>query len=91
MTISTALSARQLEQAQSYCEIVGSYGKWSQSYFAEGAHYFDSEDNPFIEDGITCDNCIFYLPEGRCQLVRGQINPEGLCKLWIIPDNYLRE
>jgi hypothetical protein len=83
------LSPRQLEQANAFWEISEEQGKWGQGARAEGAHYFDGADNPFIEDGMICENCVFWLPGGQCQIVRGSIDEEGLCKLWIIPDQLL--
>ena len=89
MTSQLNLSARQFEQVEGYYEIVSGYGKWNQSPLSEGAHYFGREDNPFIDEGMTCGNCVFYLPEERCQIVAGTIDWDGLCKLWVIPNNRL--
>ena len=89
MTNPLNLSNREMEQVQAYYDIADAYGSWNQGPLGEGAHYFDGGDNPFIEDGMICGNCVFYLPDGRCQIVQGSIDYEGLCKLWVIPDNAL--
>ena len=83
------LSSREMDQAQAYYEIAAHYGLWHQGLESGGAHYFQGEDNPFINEGMICGNCVFYLPNGRCQIVQGFIDYEGLCKLWIIPDSEL--
>ena len=83
------LSSRERERAQAYWDIAEGYGKWTQGPLADGAHYFGGEDNPFDYMGMTCGNCVFYLPNGRCQIVQGFIDYDGLCKLWIIPDSEL--
>lgn len=83
------LSRREMEQAQAYWDIVGDFGKWNQGPFADGAHYFLGTDNPFVDDGMICNNCVFFAPDNGCQIVLGEIDPEGLCKLWIIPDSDL--
>lgn len=36
-----------------------------------------------------CSNCVQYEPKGEnacggCKVVKGPINPEGWCKLWVI-------
>ena len=89
MTNQLNLSEREMDQVQAYYDIAGIYGKWDQGPLAEGSHYFDGQDNPFIGYGMMCGNCVFYEPNGRCQIVQGSIDYEGLCKLWIIPDREL--
>ena len=89
MTSQLNLSDRQLEQVEAQYEIASVYGKWDQSPLSEGAHYFGGEGNPFIDEGMSCGNCVFYLPEERCRIVAGRIDWDGLCKLWVIPDNEL--
>jgi len=83
------LSDREMDQVQAFYDIARAYGPWNQGPHGEGAHYFDEDNNPFIEEGMICGNCVFYLPSGRCQIVQGPIDYEGLCKLWVIPDSAL--
>lgn len=83
------LSSRQFDQANEYINIVEDFGQWNQGPKSEGAHYFDSEDNPFIDEGMVCGNCIFWEQSGQCQIVTGRIDMQGLCKLWIIPNELL--
>ena len=83
------LANREMDQAQAYYEIAARYGLWNQGPLSNGAHYFGGEDNPFIDYGMMCGNCVFYVPNGSCRIVQGRIDPEGLCKLWIIPDSDL--
>tara|TARA_Y100000310_G_C20129501_1_gene555196 strand:- start:125 stop:394 length:270 start_codon:yes stop_codon:yes gene_type:complete len=80
------LNNRQFDQASGFLTIVEDFGPWNQGPFSDGAHYFSSEDNPFIDEGMVCGNCIFWEPSGHCQIVSGRIDMQGLCKLWIIPD-----
>lgn len=82
------LNERQSDQAESYCEIIMDYGQFDQSSGPDGAHYGDGSKNPFKSDGLLCENCIFF-EEGACHLVSGQIDPNGICKLWIIPSESL--
>jgi hypothetical protein len=79
------LNERQSDQAESLCMIVEEYGQYDQSAGADGAHYGDGNNNPFKEDGLKCSSCVFY-EEGACHIVSGVIDPEGICKLWIIPE-----
>ena len=58
-------------------------------YVTDCFDYFGSEDNPFIDEGMVCGNCIFWEQSGQCQIVTGRIDMQGLCKLWIIPNELL--
>ena len=82
-------SQRQTVQYECQMEIVDAYGPWTQDAGNNGAHYFRGEDNPFIDEGIICENCVYFEGPGGCQIVSGSIDSEGLCKLWIIPQDRL--
>lgn len=84
------LSERQSDQAEALCMIVEEYGQYDQSSGADGSHYGDGSKNPFKSDGLVCSNCIFY-EQNACHLVSDTIDPEGICKLWIIPEEKLME
>ena len=85
------LSPRQFTMYDLYEKIADEFGKWDQSSTSEGAHYFPSDKNPFAEEGVYCGNCVFYEGGQGCHLVDGQIEPMGLCKLWIIKDELVSE
>jgi hypothetical protein len=80
------LNERQQEQADDLAEIAVEYGKFDQSTGADGAHYAPASANPFKAQGLICSNCVFYDELGGCQIVSGVIEPEAVCKLWIIPE-----
>lgn len=82
------LSERQMDQAESLCDIVEEYGQYDQSYKADGSHY--GVENPFKSEGLVCSSCIFY-EENACHIVSGVIDPNAICKLWIIPEEKLME
>jgi hypothetical protein len=68
-----------------YEALVEEYGVFNQGTDANGAHYGPGDVNPFKAEGIMCGACVFYM-EGKCEIVEGEIDPEGVCKLWIIPE-----
>lgn len=86
------LTERQQELAESYFENVLEYGMFDQSSKANGAHYAPASANPFKATGLICYNCIFFA-EGanQCMIVTGEIEPEAICKLWIIPEENITE
>lgn len=68
--------------------IVEENGQWPQAG-ADGAHYM--EKSPFADAGMRCQSCVFWNPEGTCDIVAGAIAEDGLCKLWVIPEEKLAQ
>ena len=58
------------------------FGKFDQGTGPDGAHYV--AESPF--EGMVCSSCVFYGGARGCEVVDGDIAPEGVCKLWIIPE-----
>ena len=85
---SMGLKPQQIEQYNFYESQVQAYGLYDQGIGGNGAHYGD--DNPFVDQGLMCANCVFYR-ENACEIVQGQIKPQGICKFWIIPESSLGE
>lgn len=75
------LTLRSAALSEAYDLIVDALGCFRQS----DAHYM--EQSPFVDSGLACLNCVAYCPEvGGCYWVEGSIAPEGVCKLWVIPE-----
>lgn len=86
------LTPRQQDLAEDIVESVMEYGEFDKGFGANGAHYFDGKDNAFKADNIVCSNCIFFDDmNNKCLVVSGNIDPEGICKLWIIPEEEFTE
>jgi len=84
------LNERQKEQAEDLAELALEFGMFNQGIGADGAHYAPAASNPFKAEGIACQNCVFYNEEAQqCQIVEGAIEPEAVCKLWVIPESSL--
>lgn len=81
------ISPANLAYAESLEGIVDEYGPWPQEGPA-GAHYI--EVSPFAERGMKCSNCIFF-EAGACEVVQGSISEDGICKLWVIPEDKMSE
>ena len=64
-------------------------GMFGKGIDGNGAHYMEA--SAFADQGMVCANCAFYVGGRACHLVSGQINPEGLCKFWIIPNVLLED
>lgn len=85
------LSPMQSAQYEAYEDIVEKFGKFDQSAGRNGSHYAPADKNPFKNDGLICANCVFYEGGRGCEIVSGTIEPEAICKLWIIPENLIQE
>lgn len=70
-------------------DVVDVFGKFDQGVGAQGAHYIYPDENIFASEGMVCSNCIFYAGGRACEIVSGEIDPNGLCKYWIIPESLM--
>lgn len=70
-------------------DVVGRYGAFNTGVGADGAHYMSPENNPFAKDGMKCSNCVFFEGGGGCEILNQEVQPEGACKFWIIPEKLL--
>lgn len=83
----TLLNDRQRKQAEDLAELSLEFGMFDQSTGANGAHYAPADKNPFKAEGLKCGNCVFFNESNnQCQIVTGIIEPEAVCKLWVIPE-----
>lgn len=70
-----------------YEDVAETLGKFTQDSGGRGAHYM--AESAFAEEGLVCSNCLFFQGGQRCEIVEGQIAPNGICKLWIIPEHLI--
>lgn len=84
------LNPRQKLQYDHYEHIVEMFGKFDQTSKANGAHYAPAKVNPFIKEGLVCGNCVFFMGGQACEIVAGKIEPNAICKLWIIPEDLIK-
>lgn len=77
------LTPRQKEMVDGYVEVEELFGPFDQGTGPDGAHYV--AESPFAGEGLLCQNCVFYRGPRGCGIVSGDIDPNGICKLWVIP------
>ena len=84
------LNDRQRKQAEDLADLAVRFGMFNQTTGADGAHYAPAAVNPFKAEGMICKNCVFFDEvSNQCQIVQGVLEPEAVCKLWIIPESLL--
>jgi hypothetical protein len=82
------LTPRQTALVNAYVTIADTYGKFGWGTDSEGSHYTPAEKNPFKAEGLVCKNCALYAEDSQsCSIVAGIIEPEAICKFWVI-ENY---
>ena len=81
------LNPRQFTMYDLFETMAEEFGMWDQGSGANGAHYM--EENLFASEGMKCSNCVFFEGGKKCEIVSGNIEPEAICKLWIIREELL--
>lgn len=82
-----AISPFQLSQYEADERLVELFGKYDKGIGEQGAHYV--AESPFADEGIVCSSCAFYEGPRACEIVDGDIDPNGICKRWVIPATLL--
>jgi HK97 family phage prohead protease len=83
-----SLSPANFALYEAIAQVAVENGQWPQGG-PDGAHYMN--ESPFAERGIRCENCVFWNEGGSCDVVSGEIDPNAVCKLWVIPEERLSE
>ena len=85
------LNDRQKMKYEQYEECVEEHGKFDQTAGPNGAHYAPAAKNPFIKEGLICSICVYFKGGQGCEIVAGKIEPNAICKLWIIPGELIKK
>lgn len=83
------LNSRQKMMYNQYEDCVSMHGMFDKTSLGDGAHYAPAAKNPFIKEGLVCSNCVFFRGGQACEIVAGLIEPNAICKLWIIPNSLI--
>jgi len=83
------LESRQIAMYRMFETVAERMGKWDKSTGPDGAHYVDK--SPFASEGMVCSNCSFFQGGRQCEIVKGDIDPAAICKLWVIKGSLLKE
>lgn len=77
------LTPHQVAQIEAESSVVEVFGQYDQGSGPDGAHYVAA--SPFAADGLVCSSCAYYEGPRACEIVAGDIDPNGICKKWVIP------
>ena len=84
-----AYSARQNLMIRTFLAIAAKVGPWSKAHDSEGACYADEAMNASKASGFVCRNCAFFKAPNGCAIVKGAIQPLGVCRLHVIAQERL--
>lgn len=79
-----AYTARQNLMIRTFLAIAAKVGPWSKGHDAEGACYADENLNAAKAQGFMCRNCAFWRAPSGCAIVKGSVQAQGLCRLYVI-------
>lgn len=68
--------------------VVEQFGKFQSEGSSINAGYDDAQNNPNLDIGVRCGNCVFHMGEGaniECSAVEQEIEEDGACRFAAIP------
>lgn len=68
--------------------VVEEFGKFQSEGSSVNAGYDNAQNNPNLEIGVKCGNCVFHRGEGEdieCSAVEQDIEEDGACRFAMIP------
>jgi hypothetical protein len=68
--------------------VVGEFGKFQSEGSMINAGYDNAQNNPNLDIGVKCGNCVFHVGEGDnidCSAVEAEIEEDGACRFAAIP------
>jgi hypothetical protein len=69
--------------------IANQYGKFDEDGSGIWAGYESAEENEEKAIGVKCSNCALYSGGNVCEIIAFEVEPEGKCRLAVIPDGYV--
>tara|TARA_Y100000310_G_scaffold334665_1_gene414925 strand:- start:681 stop:1067 length:387 start_codon:yes stop_codon:yes gene_type:complete len=80
-TLSYGLGPHEEKQRTDLWNTVKKHGAYEQDANNGGAHYLPAGENPFVNQGIRCDNCVFYQPDKYDQQAWDSEKQAGGCTI----------
>jgi hypothetical protein len=68
--------------------VVEQFGKFQSEGSSINAGYDDAQNNPNLDIGVKCGNCVFHMGEGaeiECSAIEQDIEEDGACRFAAIP------
>lgn len=82
----SALVPEERDMANAILEVVAKHGKFDEDGTGVWAGYIPAAENDRKEIGVYCEHCVFYQGGDSCAIISLPVEPEGMCRLAMIPD-----
>lgn len=82
-------SPRQNLMIRTLLAVVAKVGGFARDAGSEGAGYVTAAKNTGAASGFKCGNCAFFRGRNGCAIVRGEVQADGVCRLYVIPQDRL--
>jgi hypothetical protein len=86
ITAAIELVPEERDMAEALIEIAERYGKFNEDGTGIYAAYTPADINRDANIGVKCANCVLYLGGTECKIIARAVEPEGKCRLAVIPD-----
>jgi hypothetical protein len=86
----SALVPEEQDLADAILSVVEKHGKFDEDGEGVWAGYTPADENEDADIGVICSNCVFYQGGDQCAIISLPVEPNGKCRLAVLPDNAVR-
>jgi len=86
-----AYTARQDLLIRSLLAITAKLGQFTRDAGSEGAGYVPASANYGAKVGFKCENCAFFRAPKACTIMKGTVERDGVCRLYVIQQERLKK
>lgn len=86
----SALVPEEQDLADAILSVVEKHGKFNEDGTGVWAGYTPANENEDSDIGVVCANCVFYEGGEQCAIISLPVEPNGKCRLAVLPDNAVR-
>lgn len=82
----SALVPEERDFADAILAVVEKHGKFNEDGEGVWAGYTPADENEDADIGVICGNCVFYQGGDQCAIISLPVEPNGKCRLAVLPD-----
>lgn len=86
----SALVPEERDFADAILSVVEKHGKFNEDGEGVWAGYTPANENEDADIGVICANCVFYQGGDQCAIISLPVEPNGKCRLAVLPDGVVK-
>jgi hypothetical protein len=86
----SALVPEERDFADAILSVVEKHGKFNEDGTGVWAGYTPANENEDADIGVVCSNCVFYQGGDQCAIISLPVEPNGKCRLAVLPDGAVK-